>query len=422
MGKKGENAFNSFFHTTVSEQNVTMKPKKKGIVVLGSTGSIGVNTLSVISQNSDLYRVIGLSCHSNLPLILEQIEAFSPVVVSISEEKAPELRHLIAAKNLSVTVLEGLAGHIEIAGHSDAEMVVAAMVGAAGIEPVLSAIRNRKTVALANKEPLVMAGSLLISEARQNNIRILPIDSEHNAIFQSIRDERQDDIDHITLTASGGPFRTRPRSDFVNITLDAALNHPNWEMGRKITVDSATMMNKCLEIIEARWLFQLKPDQIRVLIHPQSIVHSMVTFKDASTICQMGTPDMRIPIANCLGYPNRILSGSSFLDLEEIGTLTFEKPDLDKFPTLQMAYDVLALGGGSPAALNGANEYLVDLFLNEKIEFIRIFEILSDLVNRLKNLKNSRQVSDIPYLFKINQVTDALAADNWGRDFADQSI
>ena len=399
-----------------------MNKEKKGIVILGSTGSVGVNTLSVISQNPERFRVDGLSCHNNISLLIEQIETFSPKVVSVSEHQAPALRKMIHERNLSVEVSEGLPGHIEVACYQNASLVVAAMVGAAGIEPVMAAIRHQKTIALANKESLVLAGSLLIAEAEQNGVQILPIDSEHNAIFQSLRDENPDHLDHITLTASGGPFRTLPKTRFKDITLEEALKHPNWDMGKKITIDSATMMNKCLEIIEAKWLFRIDPNQVKVLIHPQSIVHSMVTFKDASTISQMGTPDMRIPIANCLGYPDRIISGSSFLNLAETGTLSFETPDLDKFSTLRMAYDVLALGGGSPAALNGANEVLVDLFLKKKIPFIRIFEVLSDLVQQLKNLKNSLQTNETPYLFEINQISDAMSADGWGRDFALQAI
>ena len=398
-----------------------MNRKKKGIVVLGSTGSVGVSTLSVIRQNPERFRVDGLSCHNNISLLIKQIETFSPKVVSVSEEQAPALQELIHKRKLTVKVFVGLPGHIEVACYQDASLVVAAMVGAAGIEPVMAAIRHHKTIALANKESLVLAGSLLIAEAEQNGVQLLPIDSEHNAIFQSLRDENPNYLDHITLTASGGPFRTLPKEQFKDITVDAALKHPNWDMGKKITIDSATMMNKCLEIIEAKWLFRIKPKQIKVLIHPQSIVHSMVTFKDASTICQMGTPDMRIPIANCLGYPERISSGSSFVNLAETGTLSFEEPDLNRFPSLQMAYDVLLLGGGSPAALNGANEVLVDLFLKGKISFLHIFEVLSNLVLQLKNLKNSQQNRKIPYLFEIHEISDAISADEWGRDFASRS-
>ncbi|NQU65792.1 MAG: 1-deoxy-D-xylulose-5-phosphate reductoisomerase [SAR324 cluster bacterium] len=394
---------------------------QKGIVILGSTGSVGVNTLSVISQNAGQYRVDGLSCNNNISLLIDQIETFSPTVVSVNESQATELRRMVGERNLSVKVVAGLPGHIEVACHKDADMVVAAIVGAAGIEPVMAAIKCGKTIALANKEALVMAGSLLITEAERNGVQILPIDSEHNAIFQSLRDENPKHVSHITLTASGGPFRKLPKIRFNEITLAKALNHPNWNMGKKITIDSATMMNKCLEIIEAKWLFRLEPEQIKVLIHPQSIVHSMVTFKDASTICQMGAPDMRIPIANCLGYPDRIISGSPFVNLTEIGTLSFEKPDLDKFPSLQMAFDVLELGGGSPAALNGANEVLVDLFLNEKIPFTRIFVVLIELVNLLKMLNNRQNDHQTPFLFNIRQISDALAADEWGREYALQA-
>jgi len=399
-----------------------MNKEQRGVVILGSTGSIGLSTLSVIGQNRDRFQVIGLSCHQNAKLLMEQIEAFSPAVVSISADKAPELRKMLADKNLSVDVLEGMSGHNKVASHPEADMVVAAMVGAAGIEPVMSAIRHQKVIALANKESLVMAGSLLISEADRYGVQILPIDSEHNAIFQSLRGENLENVDYITLTASGGPFRTLPRTKFQDITLEDALNHPNWEMGKKITIDSATMMNKCLEIIEAKWLFRLRAEQIHVLVHPQSIVHSTVTYKDASTICQMGNPDMRIPIANCLGYPDRIKSGSSFLNLAEIGTLTFEKPDIEKFPTIQMAYDVLALGGGSPAALNGANEDLVDRFLNGKIAFTKISEVLGYLVQQLKEMKNNLEKSDTAFLFRMEQVSDALAADRWGRDFVEKAL
>jgi 1-deoxy-D-xylulose-5-phosphate reductoisomerase len=262
----------------------------------------------------------------------------------------------------------------------------------------------------------------MLKEAKKQGVRILPTDSEHNAVFQSLHGEQRSNLEYITLTASGGPFRTRDLADFPDITPKEALNHPNWEMGKKITIDSATMMNKCLEIIEAKWLFELEPEQIHVLIHPQSIVHSMVTFKDASTICQMGTPDMRIPIANCLGYPDRIISGGDFLNLAQTAKLTFEAPDLDKFPTIQMAYDVLEINGGAPAALNGANEVLVEHFLNQKIKFSEIFEILSSLVQTIKELHQGKRHSEIPYLFEMVDISDAIQADLWGRDYALKTI
>ncbi|MCP4751838.1 MAG: 1-deoxy-D-xylulose-5-phosphate reductoisomerase [Proteobacteria bacterium] len=394
----------------------------EGIVVLGSTGSIGVNTLSVIRQNPDRFRVDGLSCNNNIELLADQIGEFSPKMVSVSHGNAKRLKELIKGHTGDVTVLEGKEGHIQLAKCPSASKLVAAMVGAAGIEPVMAGIKAGKAIALANKESLVLAGSLLISEVERQGVEILPIDSEHNAIFQSLHGEKVKDLDYITLTASGGPFRRMSPPEFENIVLKDALTHPNWDMGKKITIDSATMMNKCLEIIEAKWLFNIDPEQIRVLIHPQSIVHSMVTFKDASTICQMGVPDMRIPIANCLGYPNRIDSGCRSLDLAEIGSLTFEKPDIRKFPTLKMAYDVLRLGGGAPAALNGANEVIVDLFLEEKIRFLQIFELLQNLVDELKNMHLDHNMERHPYLNEIHNISDALEADLWGRNFVKKSI
>lgn len=394
-----------------------MKTNSEGIVILGSTGSIGLNTLSVIRQNPDRFHIEGLSCHKNIELLADQIREFSPQIVSVSEGKADQLLTLIKDLAGKITILEGIAGNIQLAQTPTASKLVVAVVGAAGIEPVMAGIKAQKTIALANKESLVLAGSLLMDKAEQYSATILPIDSEHNAIFQSLQDHDKKSLDCITLTASGGPFRETPQKEFESVVLKDALNHPNWDMGKKITIDSATMMNKCLEIIEARWLFGVKPEQIRVLIHPQSIVHSMVTFKDASTICQMGVPDMRIPIANCLGYPERVNSGSSFLDLASVKKLTFEAPDSEKFPTLQMAYDVLKLGGGSPAALNGANEVLVELFLDEKIRFVNIFSMLICLLNELKLLKQNRSMSEYPYLCSVSSISDAIQADQWGRDF-----
>ncbi len=399
-----------------------MSKQKQGITILGSTGSIGRSTLSVIEQNPDLFRVIGLSCRGSIKDLALQIERFSPDVVATGEGKASELKQLLGKQAERVKILEGRQGYVELAEFPGSQKLVAAMVGAAGIEPVLAGIRTGKTIALANKESLVLAGSLLLKEAKKHNVNILPVDSEHNAVFQSLYGEKKENLEYITLTASGGPFRTWSLSDFSKITLQEALNHPNWNMGKKITIDSATMMNKCLEIIEAKWLFDIEAEQIHVLIHPQSIVHSMVTYRDASTICQMGTPDMRIPIANCLGYPDRIVSGSDFLNLAEVGKLTFEAPDIKKFPTIQMAYDVLKMGGGAPAALNGSNEILVEHFLNQKIKFTEIFEILSSLVQTIKGYHKDRLFSDKPFLFEMLEISDAIRADQWGREFALQSI
>lgn len=395
-----------------------MSRERQGVTILGSTGSIGKSTLKVIEKNPDTLKVDGLSCLNSIELLVNQIRQFKPRAVAVGEGNAAKLKTALGDDFTSLTVFEGESGFVDLVNHLDSQKIVAAMVGSAGIEPVMAGIKSGKTIALANKESLVLAGSLLLKEAKKHNVSILPVDSEHNAIFQSLYGEKKEHLEYITLTASGGPFRTRDLDTFGEITLADALNHPNWSMGRKITVDSATMMNKCLEIIEAKWLFDITPAQIKVLVHPQSIVHSMVTYRDASTICQMGTPDMRIPIANCLGYPERITSGSEFLDLAKIGTLTFEEPDLKKFPTIGFAYDVLTLGGGAPAALNGANEELVQLFLDEKIHFVRIFEVLKQLVDHLKTIYLSEKVSLYPFLEKPEEICDALQADKWGREFA----
>ncbi len=399
-----------------------MDDQKQGVIILGSTGSIGKSSLSVIKNNPHLFRVDGLSCLNSIETLAQQIREFSPRIVCTGSGQSHKLREMLGEEFSNLQILEGRDGYKKLASFNDSSKLVAAMVGAAGIEPVMAGIRAGKAIALANKESLVLAGSLLLQEAKKHEAVILPIDSEHNAVFQSLYGEKKKHLEYITLTASGGPFRTRDPDDFDTITLAEALNHPNWSMGKKITIDSATMMNKCLEIIEARWLFDIEPARIRVLIHPQSIVHSMVTFKDASTICQMGDPDMRTPIANCLGFPRRIKSGSEFLDLAAMGTLTFENPDLNKFPTIQMAYDVLALGGGTPAALNGANEVLVDMFLREKIRFVSIFKLLKKIVKRVQNLHTSGDITNYPFLRRTNTIEDALLADQWGRDYIENCI
>ena len=399
-----------------------MTDQREGIVVLGSTGSVGISTLAVVRENIELFRIDGLSCNNNIELMAEQIREFKPEVVSVSEAKADLLREKIRDFAKDITILTGNNGQVELATHPNTSKLVAAVVGAIGIEPVLAGIKAHKIIALANKESLVLAGALIIERAEKHDVQILPIDSEHNAIFQSLQNNRLKDLDHITLTASGGPFRETPLADFKDIELKDALKHPNWAMGEKITIDSATMMNKCLEIIEAKWLFRLHPDQIKVLVHPQSIVHSMVTFKDASTICQMGVPDMKIPIANCLGYPHRIKSGSQFLDLAAVHQLSFQDPDIEKFPTIGLAYDVLELGEGAPAALNGGNEVLVGLFLEGKIQFLRIFELLQELVGRLKTIDHDSAPDNFAFLDKINDLSDALAADRFGREFISRQL
>jgi len=394
-----------------------MSDIKKKITILGSTGSIGKSTLDVIRENINDFEVVGLSCESNLELIAQQIKEFKPLSVSVGEGKKEKLNTILKGYEGELNIFEGIKGNVELATFKDTDLVVAAVVGVAGIEPVMSAIKAKKNVALANKESIVMAGCLMTKEAKKNSVSILPIDSEHNAIFQSIAGDKIENLSYITLTASGGPFWSKPLNDFKNITKKDALNHPNWDMGDKITIDSATMMNKCLEIIEAKWIFDLKPEQIKVVIHPQSIIHSIATFKDASSVCQMGVPDMKIPISNCLGYPNRIKSGSIFLNLAEIKQLTFLEADHKKFPSLKMAYDVLEIGGGAPAALNGANEVLVDLFLKEEVKFTKIFIVLEQLVNKIKTIKKNDDFKSHPFILKIDQLSDAIKSDQWGRDF-----
>ncbi len=401
---------------------IDMNKTKQGIVILGSTGSVGQSTLDVIKENPDRFRVDGLSCFERVDILAEQIQLFRPKMVAVNQGKAEHLKQLLEHSTVELEIYEGNEGYKKLAACPSADKLVAAMVGAAGIEPVMAGIKSKKTIALANKECLVLAGSLLLQTAKEYAVDILPLDSEHNAIFQSLYGEKQKNLEYITLTASGGPFRKKDISEFSNITLEEALKHPNWNMGDKITIDSATMMNKCLEIIEAKWLFDIASEQIKILIHPQSIVHSMVTFKDASTICQMGVPDMRIPIANCLGYPERIPSGVNYLDLSDIGTLTFEAPDFKKFPPLQMAYDVLKLGGGAPAALNGANEVLVDLFLKEEITFTQIFQILKKLVEKLQAIHQNEQIEHYPFIKNIDDIPVALQADQWGRSLAAEFV
>lgn len=342
-------------------------------------------------------------------------------MVAVGQGKGGELRQLLGNTYKDLTILEGEEGNMELAAMPTSNFLVAACVGAAGLKPVMTAIQHKKTVALANKETMVLAGRLIMETASQYGVKILPIDSEHNAVFQGLDGNQPEDIQHITLTASGGPFRSRPLADFDSITLAEALNHPNWSMGQKITVDSATMMNKCLEVIEAIHLFQLRPEQIKVLIHPQSIIHSMVTFKDGCTMAQMGQPDMCVPISYCLGYPNRLTSGSAPIDLAQIGTLDFFKVDGKKFPTLQLAYDVVALGGGAPAALNGANEKLVERFLKDEISFSDILKRLPLFVEEMKVIFRDKSHPDY-FLKSVVTIEDCIGADQWGRDYIEQLL
>ena len=339
--------------------------------ILGATGSIGTQTLDVVRLFPDRFDVRALSCGANVELLAEQIREFRPDVAAVgTAERARALRDSVA--DLDVEVRVGEEGLCDVATRDDVDAVVAAVVGFAGLAPVLAALRDGKKVALANKETMVVAGPLVQQALEEGNGQLLPVDSEHSAIFQCMAGEAERSVERIVLTASGGPFRTRPADTFGDITVNEALDHPNWSMGPKITIDSATMMNKGLEVIEARWLFDLDVDQIDVLVHPQSIVHSMVAFADGAVKAQLGVPDMKVPIQYALSFPDRWPAPHERLDWSELGRLDFEPPDTDKFPCLRLAYEALDAGGTAPAVLNAANEAAVTLFLDENITFTDI--------------------------------------------------
>jgi len=347
------------------------------ISILGSTGSIGTQTLDIVSQNPDELSVVAMSCGSNIELFEKQIRKYRPSLVAIkSEELALDLKNRIA--DLDVKVTYGMEGLIEVATAEAADTVVTAVVGMIGVQPTIAAIKAKKNIALANKETLVTAGHIIMPLAKEYGVSILPVDSEHSAIFQSLNGERQNKISKILLTASGGPFRGKSYEELENVKLEDALKHPNWSMGAKITIDSATMINKGLEVMEAKWLFGVKLDQVEVVVHPQSILHSAVEFDDGAIIGQMGTPDMRLPILYALFYPNRRTLYADSLDLFKVGTLTFEKPDMETFYGLALAYDAMSAGGNVPTVYNAANERAVSMFLNNKIKFIEIPEIVSE--------------------------------------------
>jgi 1-deoxy-D-xylulose-5-phosphate reductoisomerase len=349
---------------------------RQRIAILGSTGSIGTSTLDVIARHPDRYEVVGLSSHSRVAELREQCLRFSPRWAVLPDAaRARALRAELKAAGSRTEVLEGAQALCELAAAPEVDAVMAAIVGAAGLSPCLSAARTGKRLLLANKEAIVVGGALFIDAVRAGGATLLPIDSEHSAIFQCLPVDRRQwpgTIDHLLLTASGGPFRRRDPATLASVTPDEAVAHPNWVMGRKISVDSATMMNKALEVIEARWLFDLTPEQVRVVIHPQSIVHSMVVCRDGSVLAQLGTPDMRVPIAYGLSFPERIESGAGRLDFLALQSLTFEAPDPQRFPGLQLAWDALAGPLGSTAVLNAANEEAVAGFLAGTIPFTAI--------------------------------------------------
>ncbi len=353
--------------------------RKKKITILGSTGSIGTQTLEVIAANPDRFCVTALTCGRNIALLAKQIAAFCPQL-AVTERREDALA--LAAQFPQVTFLHGREGLIA-AATADCDMVMNALMGMRGLEPTYHAILAGKDIALANKETLVAGGQLIMEAAAKSGVQLLPVDSEHSAIFQCLEGNRNRPIKKILLTASGGPFRGFSREQLAHVTLAQALRHPNWHMGAKITIDSATMMNKGLEVIEARWLFDVPADQIQVLVHPQSILHSAVEFADNSVIGQMGVPDMRIPISLALGYPERLANPDAPLDFFGAGScLTFAQPDMDTFRCLALAYDAIQTGGSCPLVLNAANEVLVDAFLHEAVRFTDIPQKLEQLLSR----------------------------------------
>ncbi len=376
----------------------------KNIVILGATGSIGTNTLDIVARFPQEFRVIGLTAGSNDEKLEEQIRQFRPAMAALANEAAAaRLRDRCA--DLPVRILAGNEGVTEVAQTAGAEMVISAIVGGAGLVPTLAAIRGGKHIALANKEPMVMAGKLMQEEARKHGVRILPVDSEHSAIFQSLEGHRLDDVKRLILTASGGPLWDFSREQLQTVSPERALQHPNWKMGSKITIDSATLMNKGLEVVEARWLFDIPETKIEVLVHRESIIHSLVEYKDRSMIAQLGLPDMRTPISYAMRYPERMPLELPSLELAEVGKLTFFKPDHDRFPCLGLGYESLRIGGTMPATMNAANEIAVEAFLQGGIRFIDIPDII-----------RSTMESHVPQ--SIDSLDHALEADRWAREKA----
>ena len=353
----------------------------KRISIWGATGSIGRQTLEVISRYRERFDLVALTAHSNVRLLLEQTERFRPQVVVVTGDadlKEWENRFTKAGAE----ILKGREGLLEVAGAGSEDLIVNALVGSVGLEATMAAVRARVPVALANKEVLVMAGETVMSEAAKREVPITPIDSEHSALFQCLQGEEVGRVRRIILTASGGPFWNKSRAELANVSVEDALAHPNWSMGKKVTIDSATLMNKGLEVIEARWLFGVSPDKVDVVIHPQSIVHSMVEFVDGSMKAQLGVPDMRIPISYALTHPDRWPGDYGWMDFSRLHELSFHPPDLDAFPCFRLAYEALKTGGTAPAVMNAADEMAVEWFLSGRIGFLRIAEIIEEVLQR----------------------------------------
>ncbi|HEY9749008.1 MAG TPA: 1-deoxy-D-xylulose-5-phosphate reductoisomerase [Allocoleopsis sp.] len=377
----------------------------KAITLLGSTGSIGTQTLDIVAQYPDQFRIVGLAAGRNVELLAQQIRQFKPEIVAIcDEEKLPELREAIADLDPQPILLTGDAGIVEVARYGDSEAVVTGIVGCAGLLPTIAAIEAGKDIALANKETLIAGGPVVLPLVEKHGIKLLPADSEHSAIFQCLQGVPKGGLRRILLTASGGAFRDWPVEKLPQVTVADALKHPNWSMGRKITVDSATLMNKGLEVIEAHFLFGMDYDDIEIVIHPQSIIHSLIELQDTSVLAQLGWPDMRLPLLYALSWPDRIYTNWERLDLVKAGDLTFRAPDHQKYPCMQLAYAAGRAGGSMPAVLNAANEQAVALFLDEKIRFLDLPRLIETACDRYQ-----AQNSSTPTL------EDIVAADQWAR-------
>ncbi len=364
-----------------------MNHQKRKIAVLGSTGSIGTQALDVISQHSDRFEAYALVANNQVDKLIEQVRQFKPeLVVIANESKYAVLKEALA--DLPVKVWAGPDAINQVVQDSEIDIVLTAMVGFAGLKPTISAIKSRKTIALANKETLVIAGELITKLSLENRTPVLPVDSEHSAIFQCLNGEGNNEIEKILLTASGGPFRNFSMEQLQKVTKEQALNHPNWNMGAKVTIDSSTLMNKGLEMIEAKWLFDVNPSQIEIIVHPQSIIHSMVQFKDRSIMAQMSLPDMRMPIQYALSYPDRLSSETRPVNFFELSTLTFEKPDTKKFRNLGLACKSIETGGNMPCIMNAANEIAVELFLQEKIGFLQMSDLIEQTMSKTVFIQN----------------------------------
>lgn len=362
----------------------------KKISILGATGSIGTQTLDVIRKQKEDFKLIGISANKNVEKTISIIKEFNPEYAVLMDRNAYEdVKTFCSSNNLTTEVLIGLDGMNQIVSLPEVDLVVTSVVGMIGLIPTINAIKAGKDIALANKETLVVAGEIVISEAKKRNVKILPVDSEHGAIFQCLQGNEVSEIEKLILTASGGPFRGKQRSELRDVTLEQTLKHPRWNMGKKISVDSATLMNKGLEVIEAHWLFGVDYDNIDIVVHPESIIHSMVEYIDGSIIAQLADTDMRLPIQYVLNYPNRKQRMIKKINFFEIGKLTFEEPDLETFKTIKFAYDAGKLGGNYPAILNGANEAAVQLLLDNKIKFLDIGDIIEDCMNSVKNDSNT---------------------------------